>query len=100
MVMISDLLFKCSPNWLICREIKLLYTNNRIVEAFDMRTMDDMGLTRYEKLVLKRAFKEIRQKHRREKMKEWALKYALTGQEDSTPYVPYLTPTRIKREDK
>jgi hypothetical protein len=65
-----------------------------------MRTMDDMGLTRYEKLVLKRAFKEIRQKHRREKMKEWALKYALTGQEDTNPYVPYLTPTRIKREDK
>jgi hypothetical protein len=42
--------------------------------------MDDMGLTRYEKLVLKRAFKEIRQKRQREKMKEWALKYALTGQ--------------------
>jgi hypothetical protein len=62
--------------------------------------MDDMGLTRYEKLVLKRAFKEIKQKRQREKMKEWALKYALTGQEDSTPYAPYLTPTRIKRGDK
>jgi hypothetical protein len=59
--------------------------------------MDDMGLTRYEKLVLKRAFKEIRQKRQREKMKEWALKYALTGQEDTNPYIPYITPTMTKK---
>jgi hypothetical protein len=59
--------------------------------------MDDMGLTRYEKLVLKRAFKEIRQKRQREKMKEWALKYALTGQEDTNLYVPYITPTMTKK---
>lgn len=100
MVMISDLLFKCSPNWLICREIKLLYTNNRIAEAFDMRTTDDMGLTRYEKLVLKRAFKEIRQKRRREQMKEWALKYALTGQEEPNPFTPYIIPTRVPKDTK
>jgi len=99
-VMISDLLFKCSPNWLICREIKLLYTNNRIAEAFDMRTTDDMGLTRYEKFVLKRAFKEIRQKRRREQMKEWALKYALTGQEDSNLFTPYIIPTRVPKDTK
>ena len=100
MVMISDLLFKCSPNWLICREIKLLYTNNRIAEAFDMRTTDDMGLTRYEKFVLKRAFKEIRQKRRREQMKEWALKYALTGQEEPNPFTLHVSTPKARKDTK
>ena len=66
---------------MICRELKLLYANNRLIEAFDGRDITLMALTKLEKFVLKRAFKELRRKYERERLKEWAVAYAITGKD-------------------
>lgn len=78
---IASLLFKYAPNRMICRELKLLYANNRLIEAFDGRDITLMALTKLEKFVLKRAFKELRRKYERERLKEWAVAYAITGKD-------------------
>lgn len=79
---LNDFLLKYAPNWAICREIKLLHANNRLIEAFLLKNPSTMALTKLEKFVIKRAFKELRRKKERELLKQWAVKYALTGTDD------------------
>ena len=95
---IASLLFKYAPNRMICRELKLLYANNRLIEAFDGRDITLMALTKLEKFVLKRAFKELRRKYERERLKEWAVAYAITGKDPQPSMsgqqldLPYVRP--------
>lgn len=94
---IAALLFKYAPNQMICRELKLLYANNRLIEAFEGKNITLMALTKVEKFVLKRAFEELRRKHERERLKEWAVTYAITGNPPtpSSPEqldLPYVRP--------
>lgn len=81
MSLVSVLMQK-SPDWLICKELKLLYASNRLAEAVDLRDLHEhMALTKLEKFVLKRAFKQLRKEKAREKLKEWIVRYAMTGQD-------------------
>lgn len=77
-----SVLMQKSPDWVICKELKLLYANNRLAEAVELRDLHEhMALTKLEKLVLKRAFKQLRHEKARERLKEWMVKYAMTGQD-------------------
>lgn len=74
-------ILKSAPSWAVCDPIKLLAINNRLSEAMDTLHFDDMALTKLEKFLMRRAFAEIRKAKRREELKEWALHYALTGED-------------------
>ena len=78
---LHKLLLTKAPDWVVCGEIKLLYANNRLLEAFEYKSLNVMALTKLEKFVLKRAFAELRKTRERARLKEWALKYAMTGKE-------------------
>lgn len=75
-------ILKSAPSWAVCDPIKLLAINNRLSEAMDTLHFDDMALTKIEKFLLRRAFTDIRKAKRREALKEWALHYALTGEDN------------------
>jgi hypothetical protein len=83
---IVSALMEHAPDRFICKELKLLYASNRMIEAFDgmdggLNDTRAMALTKLEKFVLKRAFKELRRKNARERLKEWMVHYAVTGQD-------------------
>lgn len=77
-----SVLMQKSPDWFICKELKLIYASNRLAEAVELRDLHEhMAHTKLEKLVLKRAFKQLRKEKARERLKEWMVKYAMTGQD-------------------
>ncbi len=81
MSLVSVLMQKL-PDRLICKELKLLYASNRLAEAVELRDLHEhMALTKLEKFILNRAFKQLRKEKAREKLKEWMVKYAMTGQD-------------------
>jgi hypothetical protein len=70
------------PDGVFCREIKLLYKSGRLVDGFYGKDLDFMALTRFEKMFVSWAIRKWREENRREELKQWATKLAITGKDD------------------
>jgi len=83
--MLSFDLLNLIPNPLVCRELKLLYRSNRLVEyfAFDIHTYNDkvnsMALTKFERMFVSWAVKKYWRTSKRDRMKQEMIEYAITG---------------------
>ena len=71
------------PDGVFCRELKLLYKSGRLVDGFLYKDFDAMALTRFERMFVKWAIRKWREENKRQEMKAWATKLAITGKEDS-----------------
>jgi hypothetical protein len=93
-----DTIFRHLPDGVLCRELKLLYVSGRLFEVLEGRDLDKMPLTKIEKMFLRWAIKQWKKSEeaklysqKREAMKLWATKVAITGENCEKPYVPHLT---------
>lgn len=71
------------PDGVFCRELKLLYKSGRLVDGFIYKDFDEMALTRFERMFVSWAIRKWRKENKRQEMKAWATKLAITGKEDS-----------------
>ena len=71
------------PDGVFCRELKLLYKSGRLVDGFIYKDFNEMALTRFERMFVSWAIRKWREENRRQEMKAWATKLAITGKEDS-----------------
>jgi hypothetical protein len=86
---IMNKLLDLLPNRVFCREIKLLYKSGRLVDGFYGKDLDLMALTRFEKMFVSWAMRKWREENKRQELKEWATKLAITGKdENADPFVP------------
>lgn len=73
------------PNPLICREVKLLYRSNRLIEFFawngapTYREHRTMALTKFERMFVSWAIKHHHKTIERERLKQEMIEYAITG---------------------
>lgn len=71
------------PDGVFCRELKLLYKSGRLVDGFIYKDFNEMALTRFERMFVSWAIRKWREENRRQQMKAWATKLAITGKEES-----------------
>lgn len=73
------------PNPFICREVKLLYRSNRLIEFFawngapTYREHRTMALTKFERMFVSWAIKHHHRTTERERLKQEMIEYAITG---------------------
>lgn len=79
------------PDGVFCRELKLLYKSGRLVDGFIYKDFNEMALTRFERMFVSWAIRKWREENKRQEMKAWATKLAITGKEDSdaTEGIPF-----------
>ena len=77
------------PDGVFCRELKLLYKSGRLVDGFIYKDFDEMALTRFERMFVSWAIRKWRDENRRQEMKAWATKLAITGKEENEQEIPF-----------
>lgn len=82
-------LLRLVPNRIICRELKLLYKSNRLVEFFESNIYthsgkkNSMALNKFERMFVSWAVKQHHKTTERERLKQEMIEYAITGTTNS-----------------